>query len=205
MFALISLLSLIPSALSAPIFGLSLGSDSDTASAATTAFSLSDVESTLLRPAQFARVAYCSSQSITTWTCGAPCQVLGNVTFLQSGGGTSQYPVVVLYLTCHLQTRVSSHCVRRPSDPACNIILSLDTYRLHRARRGRRKYRRGPRGNRLEKHVSAFDSSNTTSYFNSFLSLSILNDAKFGLVDLNSTRFPETEGRESAYRFPSSR
>ncbi|KAJ7828307.1 alpha/beta-hydrolase, partial [Mycena leptocephala] len=36
-------------------------------------------------------VAYCSSASITTWTCGAPCDALKNITFLQSGGGAS-YP-----------------------------------------------------------------------------------------------------------------
>ncbi|KAJ7132176.1 alpha/beta-hydrolase [Mycena epipterygia] len=142
MFALISLLSLIPSALSAPIFGLSLGSDSDSTSAATTAFSHSDVESTLLRPAQFARVAYCSSQSITTWTCGAPCQVLGNVTFLQSGGDEGLIP---LYFIAH----------------------DVDDQSIVVAHEGT-------------------DSKNI---------LSILNDAKFGLVDLNSTRFPETEGQ----------
>ncbi|KAJ7816393.1 hypothetical protein B0H13DRAFT_2380416 [Mycena leptocephala] len=40
---------------------------------APTPVSLDVVNSTLQRPAQFARVAYCSSASITTWTCGAPC------------------------------------------------------------------------------------------------------------------------------------
>jgi len=142
MLALISLLSVLPSVLSAPIFGLSLGSDSDTTADAATALSLTDTESTLLRPAQFARVAYCSSKSITTWTCGEPCKALGNVTFLQSGGDEGLIP---LYFIAH-----------DPTDES--IVVAHE----------------------------GTDSKNI---------LSILNDAKFGLVDLNATRFPATAGQ----------
>jgi hypothetical protein len=126
MLALISLLSVLPSVLSAPIFGLSLGSDSDTTADATTALSLTDTESTLLRPAQFARVAYCSSKSITTWTCGEPCQALGNVTFLQSGGGALKYPrFIVQYISPRAQTRVSSRYVRSYCECICAETLTL--------------------------------------------------------------------------------
>ncbi|KAJ7850042.1 alpha/beta-hydrolase [Mycena olivaceomarginata] len=142
MLALISLLALLPSALSAPIFGLSLGSDADAATGATTPLSLADTESALLRPAQFARVAYCSTKSITTWTCGEPCKALGNVTFLQSGGDEGLIP---LYYIAH--------------DPADESIVVAH---------------------------EGTDSKNI---------LSILNDAKFGLVDLNVTRFPDTAGQ----------
>ncbi|KAJ6561212.1 alpha/beta-hydrolase [Mycena vulgaris] len=141
MLAFIALLSLLPSALSAPIFGLSLGEDGDASTEAATPLSLTDAESTLLRPAQFARVAYCSSKAITTWSCGEPCQVLGNVTFLQSGGDEGLIP---LYFIAHDQ------------DDESIVVAHEGT-----------------------------DSKNI---------LSILNDAKFGLVDLNVTRFPETEG-----------
>ncbi|KAJ7156889.1 alpha/beta-hydrolase [Mycena crocata] len=142
MLALISLLSLLPSVLSAPIFGLNIGEEADAATDAASALSLTDVEATLLRPAKFARVAYCSSQSITTWTCGEPCKALGNVTFLQSGGDEGLIP---LYFIAHDQAE--------------------DTI------------------------VVAHEGTSSKNI------LSILNDAKFGLVDLNSTRFPGTEGQ----------
>ncbi|KAJ6624859.1 alpha/beta-hydrolase [Mycena sp. CBHHK59/15] len=141
MFALIPLLSLLPSALSAPLFGLSLGATSDPASGTPTPVSLETVNATLLRPAQFARVAYCSSASITSWSCGGPCEVLGNVTFLQSGGGTS------------LPT---SHFIAHDADDQSLVVAHEGT-----------------------------DSKNMQA-------LSILNDAQFGLVDLNATRFPQT-------------
>ncbi|KAJ7173603.1 alpha/beta-hydrolase [Mycena filopes] len=145
MLALISLLTaatLVPSALSAPIFGLQIGADQDAATGATTSVSLSDVQSSLLRPAQFARVAYCSSASITSWTCGEPCTSLGNVTFLQSGGDQGLIP---LYYIAH-----------DPSDNSINV---------------------------------AHEGTDSKSI------LSILNDVKFGLVDLNVTRFPATAGK----------
>ncbi|KAJ6469739.1 alpha/beta-hydrolase [Mycena vitilis] len=140
MLALISLLSLLPAALSAPIFGLSLGSEDNTDS--TTSLALPDLQSSLLRPAQFARVAYCSSQSITSWTCGDPCKALGNVTFLQSGGDQGLIP---LYFIAH-----------DPSDES--IVVAHE----------------------------GTDSKNI---------LSIINDAKFFLADLNATRFPSTAGQ----------
>ncbi|KAJ7027921.1 alpha/beta-hydrolase [Mycena alexandri] len=142
MLALISLLTLVPSTLSAPIFGLSSGSDDAAATGATTSIALADVQSSLLRPAQFARVAYCSSKSITDWTCGEPCTSLGNVTFLQSGGDQGLIP---LYYIAH--------------DPSDNSLAVAH---------------------------EGTDSKNI---------LSILNDVKFGLVDLNVTRFPDTAGK----------
>jgi len=142
MLALISLLSVLPFAFSAPIFGLSLGSSSDASTAATTTFTLGDANSTLLRPAQFARVAYCSGASIANWTCGVPCQALANVTFLQSGGDQGLIP---LYFIAH------------DADDQSLIIAHEGT-----------------------------DSANI---------LSILNDVKFGLVDLNATRFPAQAGK----------
>ncbi|KAJ7055056.1 hypothetical protein C8F01DRAFT_469388 [Mycena amicta] len=94
MLALSTLLLLPSAVLSAPLFGLSFdAADSNTQSASS--ISLAVVESSL-RPAQFARVSYCSTKSITTWTCGEPCTGLGNVTFLQSGGDEGLIP---LYFT----------------------------------------------------------------------------------------------------------
>ncbi|KAJ7089734.1 alpha/beta-hydrolase [Mycena belliarum] len=142
MLAFISLLTLLPSVLSAPIFGLKIGSDGPSSKEAATALTLGDVESTLSRPAKFARVAYCSTKSITTWTCGGPCKALPNVTFLQSGGDEGRIP---LYFIAHDKSD-KSLVVAHQGTSSKNI-------------------------------------------------LSILNDAKFALADLNVTRFPDTAGK----------
>ncbi|KAJ7886884.1 alpha/beta-hydrolase [Mycena olivaceomarginata] len=144
MLSLLPIFCLLPAALALPmpIFGLGDSTADDTATDKPTPFSLDAVNSTLLRPAQFARVAYCSSQSIAEWSCGAPCDALKNITFLQSGGDQGLVP---LYFIAH--------------DP--------DDQSLVVAHEGT-------------------DAKNI---------LSILNDAQFGLVALNATRFPETAGK----------
>ncbi|KAJ7458560.1 alpha/beta-hydrolase [Mycena latifolia] len=139
MLALLSILSLLPATFARPIFGLGASTGDDQATGAPTPFSLADANSTFLRPAQFARVAYCSSASITAWSCGAPCDALPNVTFLQSGGDQGTIP---LYFIAYDPTSESLVVAHEGTD-AKNI-------------------------------------------------LSIANDAQFGLVPLNATRFPET-------------
>ncbi|KAF8148557.1 Alpha/Beta hydrolase protein [Mycena galopus ATCC 62051] len=142
MLALIPLLSLLPAALGAPlsIFGQTLGgsTDSDEATGTPTPVSLATVNSTLLRPAQFARAAYCGSAQLTTWTCGAPCDALKDITFLQSGGDQGAIP---LYYIAH----------------------DADQQQL----------------------VVAHEGTDPVKF------LSILNDAQFGLVALNQSRFPQ--------------
>ncbi|KAJ6452640.1 alpha/beta-hydrolase [Mycena sanguinolenta] len=142
MLSLIPILFLLPAAFSLPIFGLGDSTSDDSATGATTAFSLDDANSTFLRPAQFARVAYCSSASITSWSCGTPCQALKNITFLQSGGNQGTIP---LYYIAH------------DADGEALVVAHEGT-----------------------------DAKNI---------LSILNDAEFGLVPLNASRFPETAGQ----------
>ncbi|KAJ7205859.1 alpha/beta-hydrolase [Mycena haematopus] len=142
MLSLIPIFCLLPAVLSLPIFGLGDSTADDSAATAPTPFSLADANSTFLRPAQFARVAYCPSATITSWTCGAPCDALKNITFLQSGGDQGLIP---LYYIAH------------DADGQALIVAHEGT-----------------------------DAKNI---------LSILNDAKFGLVPLNVTRFPETAGK----------
>ncbi|KAJ6506090.1 alpha/beta-hydrolase [Mycena vulgaris] len=142
MLALLSLLALLPSAFSRPLFGLGDSTADDQATGAPTPLSLAEVESTLLRPAQFARVAYCASASITSWSCGLPCDALANVTFLQSGGDEGKIPLYYIAHDADDQTIVVAH--------------------------------------------EGTDAGNL---------LSILNDAQFGLVPLNVSRFPETAGK----------
>ncbi|KAJ7798526.1 alpha/beta-hydrolase [Mycena olivaceomarginata] len=93
MLSLLPIFCLLPAALALPmpIFGLGDSTADDTATDKPTPFSLDAVNSTLLRPAQFAR-------SIAQWSCGAPCDALKNITFLQSGGDQGLVP---LYFIAH--------------------------------------------------------------------------------------------------------
>ncbi|KAF7305614.1 Lipase-3 domain-containing protein [Mycena chlorophos] len=144
------LLLLLPTALGVPLplFGIHLDGDDGTAadtvvtnnSATTTSFSIADANSTLLRPGQFARAAYCSSTSLVSWSCGAPCDAIKNVTFLQEGGDQGEIPLYYIAYSADDDTLVVAH----EGTDAKNI-------------------------------------------------LSIANDAAFGLVALNSSRFPGTE------------
>ncbi|KAJ7021753.1 alpha/beta-hydrolase [Mycena alexandri] len=140
-FTLIPLLSLLPATLSAPIFGLAPSTGDDSATGKPTPVSLDTVNSTLVRPALFSRVAYCESATITAWSCGKPCEALSNITFLQSGGDEGAVPLYYIAHDADDQSLVVAHA---GTDPV--------------------KF------------------------------LSLLNDAEFALVALNSSRFPEAAG-----------
>jgi len=136
---LVSALLLPSTALGLPLslFGFNLDGASS-AAASTDAVTTSSLESTLLRPALFSRVAYCSVPSVTSWTCGEPCKAIGKVKFLQAGGDQGKVP---FYYIAY--------------DNSTNSIFVAH---------------------------EGTDSSNV---------LSIINDAQFGLADLNATRFPQ--------------
>ncbi|KAJ7616566.1 alpha/beta-hydrolase [Roridomyces roridus] len=116
------------------------GEDSTEANADTgtpTPFSEQQINDTLVRPALFARVAYCKTENIEAWDCGEPCKALTNITFLQAGGDQAAIPLYYIAHDADAQQLVVAH---EGTDPA-----------------------------KL---------------------LSILNDAQFGLVPLNASRFP---------------
>ncbi|KAJ3797474.1 alpha/beta-hydrolase [Lentinula aff. detonsa] len=126
--------------LAAPLFGFG---SSDDNSAGTTAVSNDTVTSDFLRPAFFSRIAYCSSDAVQSFQCGAPCDALGSdVDVFQIGGNDGTIP---MYFIAH--------------DPSTSTIVVAH---------------QGTDPNNL---------------------LSILNDAKFGLVDLNTTRFTTADGK----------
>ncbi|KAG5652726.1 hypothetical protein H0H81_003923 [Sphagnurus paluster] len=84
-------LSTLHSAYAVP-FSLSIGpitigqSSSDSAQGVT-ALAPNTFRANFLRAAQFTRIVYCSSQSVASWKCGAPCQSMGGgVKVLQTGG-----------------------------------------------------------------------------------------------------------------------
>ena len=65
----------------------------DTSDTAPTPVSQEDISGTLVRPALFARVAYCSSARVQDLSCGEQCDALGgNVTVLATGGDGGRTP-----------------------------------------------------------------------------------------------------------------
>ncbi|KAK7045011.1 lipase-3 domain-containing protein [Favolaschia claudopus] len=123
-----------------PLFGF--GSSSKEGTDAPSPVTIDTVNSTLLRPAQFARAAYCSSGSLTSWTCGVPCQSLSGVEVLQTGGDSGLIP---LYFIAHDPVDQSLVVAHEGTDPD-NL-------------------------------------------------LSILNDAEFALVDIDTQRIPQAAGK----------
>lgn len=90
---LLSLSSALPLAYAAPVplFGLNFGSG-QVANGTPSTVSANTVNSTLLRPAQFARVAYCSPASVTALSCGAPCDPINGIKVLTAGGDEGATP-----------------------------------------------------------------------------------------------------------------
>lgn len=94
MFITSAALSLLVAArytVAAPLFGIHFG-DGTSSDAAPTPVSQSTIDSNLQRPAFFSRVAYCSSPSVSSLSCGAPCDVVNTMTVLQTGGDQAEIP-----------------------------------------------------------------------------------------------------------------
>ena len=91
LFLGLAALATLARAAPAPLFGINLGSG-DESSDKPASVSQDDITSTLVRPAQFARAAYCSAASVTNWSCGDSCDVLPNVEVLTAGGDDGAIP-----------------------------------------------------------------------------------------------------------------
>ncbi|KAJ7913227.1 alpha/beta-hydrolase [Mycena leptocephala] len=111
------LLALLPVALSSPI-----RPRASSTVAQPSAVSLGTMNQTLLRPAQFASLAYCSSETIISGTCGTPCDALSQarITFLQTGGDGGKIP---LYYIAHDKDEQSLVVAHEGTD--AQSILSL--------------------------------------------------------------------------------
>lgn len=95
---LLWILPFLQATFAAPLFGLS-GDSGATSTDTPTAISPQTADSEFLRPAQFSRVAYCSSAAVTSWQCGEPCQSLGGgIEVLQAGGDDGLVP---MYFIAH--------------------------------------------------------------------------------------------------------
>ncbi|KAJ7867838.1 alpha/beta-hydrolase [Mycena leptocephala] len=111
------LLALLPVALSWPI-----RPRASSTVAQPSAVSLGTMNQTLLRPAQLASLAYCSSETIISGTCGTPCDALSKarITFLQIGGDGGKIP---LYYIAHDEDEQSLVIAHEGTD--AQSILSL--------------------------------------------------------------------------------
>ena len=90
----LSALALAPLALRAapaPLFGFHFGAGQE-ANGAPTPVAQSDVDTDLLRPAQFARLAYCSAAAVTAMNCGDQCDAVQGISVLQAGGDDGKIP-----------------------------------------------------------------------------------------------------------------
>ncbi|KZT25361.1 alpha/beta-hydrolase [Neolentinus lepideus HHB14362 ss-1] len=92
-------------------------------SQATTAVSDATIDGDFVRPAQFSRIAYCSTQAVTSWQCGEPCAAVGNVTFLQAGGGDGLIPMYFIAHDQDTQTIVVAH---QGTDPENILSIAND-------------------------------------------------------------------------------
>lgn len=89
---LLALGLLLPSLVCAapmPFLGLGDSDKNETSTSATTAVSNDTINSNLVRPAEFSRIAYCTSGAVMSWKCGPPCDATPGVKVLSAGGGRS--------------------------------------------------------------------------------------------------------------------
>lgn len=68
-----------------------LTSRSGNSTSSTSPVSNATIESTLVRPAQFSRTAYCGA-AVASWDCGPPCDALPGVEVLTVGGDGGLIP-----------------------------------------------------------------------------------------------------------------
>ncbi|KAK0466696.1 Alpha/Beta hydrolase protein [Armillaria novae-zelandiae] len=102
--------------------------DDDSASSNTTSSTVSITSATLAaafsRPALFSRIAYCSSASVTNFSCGAPCDALDaqSVEILATGGDGGTVPRFVI---AHDKSTNSIVIAHQGTDPQ-NILSILN-------------------------------------------------------------------------------
>ncbi|TFY60617.1 hypothetical protein EVG20_g7358 [Dentipellis fragilis] len=91
---------------------------------ATTAVSDDTINANFVRPAQFARIAYCSSDAVEKWDCGEPCQALGmgDVEPLVVGGDGGRIP---RFFVAHDKTTQSLVVAHQGTD-ASNVLSVIN-------------------------------------------------------------------------------
>jgi len=98
-----------------PLFGINIHSGSES-NDATSAVSQSTIDSSLLRPALFSRVAYCDSQQTQALTCGTPCDAIKGTNILQVGGDGDATPRFFIASDPQSQSVVVAHQGTDPTE-----------------------------------------------------------------------------------------
>jgi hypothetical protein len=125
-FLAYTFLAVAPRVLSAPLFGF--GGDDDKAASTTSPVSNATVDSDLTRPAQFARLAYCSAGAVQALNCGGPCTDLGgNIQVTQIGGGAFSHCTVLLLLTVRCRQRGNPHVYAATTFPSTTQLIAFQT------------------------------------------------------------------------------
>ncbi|KAI0701470.1 alpha/beta-hydrolase [Cytidiella melzeri] len=105
-----------------PLFGINLGSG-PTTDGTPTPVSQSVVNSQLQRPAFFSRAVYCSPASVSSLSCGAPCDVINTMKVLASGGDGGETPQFFVSQDPDTQTIVVAH---QGTDPEKILSIAND-------------------------------------------------------------------------------
>lgn len=106
----------------APLFGIHLGSG-PSANAKTTAVAAKTVDSQLVRPALFSRLAYCSAAKTKALTCGAPCDAVKGISVVASGGDDGKVPGYFIATDPSTQSVVIAH---QGTDPTKIMSIAND-------------------------------------------------------------------------------
>ncbi|KZT32922.1 alpha/beta-hydrolase [Sistotremastrum suecicum HHB10207 ss-3] len=86
-----------------------LGFGQTSSSASTTPLSQDTISSTLLKPARFSQIAYCSTAAVKAWHCGAPCQSVPGIKVLLASGDNADIPDFYVAYDPSSQTLVIAH------------------------------------------------------------------------------------------------
>lgn len=105
-----------------PLFGIHFGDDTE-ANGTPTPVSQSTITTDLLRPALFARTAYCPTSTIVNWTCGAPCNALPGIQVFTAGGNQGTIPFCACLRNSNDSTTDRDSTVYVASDPQSQSIV----------------------------------------------------------------------------------
>ncbi|KAM5540298.1 hypothetical protein V8D89_006117 [Ganoderma adspersum] len=102
-----------------PLFGIHIGSGKET-NGKPTSVSQNAIKTSLQRPAQFARAAYCPTAQVQKWSCGSSCKALPHVKVLAAGGDDGAVPSFFVAQDVDKKTIVVAH---QGTDP--HKVLSI--------------------------------------------------------------------------------
>ncbi|KAK7685860.1 hypothetical protein QCA50_011207 [Cerrena zonata] len=91
-----------------PLFGIHINSGPST-NAKTTAIAAKMVDSQLVRPALFSRLAYCSAVKTKSLTCGAPCDAVKGISVVTAGGDDGKVPGFFIATDPSTQSVIVAH------------------------------------------------------------------------------------------------